>query len=132
MYEGEGVLTKDNRLLGKFTLTGIPPAQRCVPKIIESIEVEANGILKVVAEDRANGNKNSITITNGKGGLSKEEIDRMVRDANKYKSKDKMEIEKTKKGRGWPTTLLLLVLPICAALVCASFFSEPCLSGDSD
>ncbi|KAI4982476.1 hypothetical protein ZWY2020_022968 [Hordeum vulgare] len=99
VYEGEGALTKDNRLLGDFTLTGIPPAPRCVPEIIESIEVEANGILKVSAEDRTTGNRKSITITSDRGGLSAEEIERMVRDANTYKSEDKKQMMKVKKER---------------------------------
>jgi L1 cell adhesion molecule like protein len=97
VYEGEGDLTKDNRLLGKFSLCGITPAPRGVAKITETIEVEANGILKVSAEDITTGIKNSITIITDKGGLSKEEIERMVRDAEKYNSEDKKRINKTKK-----------------------------------
>ncbi|KAM3244339.1 hypothetical protein ACQJBY_055964 [Aegilops geniculata] len=99
VYEGEGELTKDNRLLGKFTLTGITPAPRGMAKIKETIEVEANGILKVSAEDRTTGNKKSITITSDRGGLSAEEIERMVRDANTYKSEDKKQMMKVKKER---------------------------------
>ncbi|XP_037450988.1 heat shock cognate 70 kDa protein-like [Triticum dicoccoides] len=120
VYEGEGGLIKDNNLLGMFDLTGVPPAPRGVPSFNVTFEIEANGVLKVLAEDRANGNKNSITITNGKGGLTRKEIYRMVHDAHKYKSEDKMEIEKANKKRGWPTTpattLILLALPICVAL----------------
>uniref|UniRef100_N1QQP3 Uncharacterized protein n=1 Tax=Aegilops tauschii TaxID=37682 RepID=N1QQP3_AEGTA len=69
-YEGEGALTKDNRLLGVFTLTGIPPAPRGVPNFKVTFEIEENGVLKVVAKDRETGNKNSITIASDKGGLS--------------------------------------------------------------
>jgi L1 cell adhesion molecule like protein len=97
VYEGEGELTKDNRLLGKFSLNGITPAPRGVPKITETIEVEANGILKVSAEDITTGIKKSINITTDRGGLSKEEIERMVRDAEKYNSEDKKRINKIKK-----------------------------------
>ncbi|KAF7004291.1 hypothetical protein CFC21_019519, partial [Triticum aestivum] len=103
VYEGEGELTKDNRLLGTFALTGITPALRGVPKLIETIEVEANGILKVTAEDITTGNKKSINITTDKGGLSKEEIERMVKDAEKYRSEDRKRIMKMKKEdeEGW-------------------------------
>uniref|UniRef100_A0A8I6YW07 Heat shock protein 70 n=1 Tax=Hordeum vulgare subsp. vulgare TaxID=112509 RepID=A0A8I6YW07_HORVV len=87
------------RLLGQFILSGIPPAPRHVPKLKVTFEIKENGVLKVVAEDRSTGNRNSITITSNKGGLSKEEIDRMVRDANKYKSEDKEHIKKVKKER---------------------------------
>ncbi|KAI4982470.1 hypothetical protein ZWY2020_022962 [Hordeum vulgare] len=82
-----------------FILSGIPPAPRHVPKLKVTFEIKENGVLKVVAEDRSTGNRNSITITSNKGGLSKEEIDRMVRDANKYKSEDKEHIKKVKKER---------------------------------
>uniref|UniRef100_A0ACD6A8I9 Uncharacterized protein n=1 Tax=Avena sativa TaxID=4498 RepID=A0ACD6A8I9_AVESA len=78
VYEGEGEMTKDNRLLGTFSLTGITAAPRGVAQLSETIEVEANGILKVSAEDITTGNKRSITIITDKGGLSKEEIERML------------------------------------------------------
>uniref|UniRef100_A0ACD5XNN8 Uncharacterized protein n=1 Tax=Avena sativa TaxID=4498 RepID=A0ACD5XNN8_AVESA len=97
VYEGEGSMTIDNHLLGKFTLRGIPPAPSGVPKINVTFEIEANCILKVWAQDTATGNKNSITIVTDKGGLSKEEIERMVQDAKKYKSEDKQQIMKIKK-----------------------------------
>uniref|UniRef100_A0A453PT62 Heat shock cognate 70 kDa protein n=1 Tax=Aegilops tauschii subsp. strangulata TaxID=200361 RepID=A0A453PT62_AEGTS len=99
-YEGEGALTKDNRLLGVFTLTGIPPAPRGVPNFKVTFEIEENGVLKVVAKDRETGNKNSITIASDKGGLSKYEIDRMVRDANKCKSEEKKQMKNVKEERG--------------------------------
>uniref|UniRef100_A0A453IDK4 Heat shock cognate 70 kDa protein n=1 Tax=Aegilops tauschii subsp. strangulata TaxID=200361 RepID=A0A453IDK4_AEGTS len=94
VYEGEGAMTKDNNLLGKFILHGIPPAPRLVPKINVTFAIEANCILKVSAEDMTTGSKNSITITTDKGGLSKEEIERMVRDAEKYQSEDRKEMKK--------------------------------------
>ncbi|KQK22330.1 hypothetical protein BRADI_1g66550v3 [Brachypodium distachyon] len=100
VYEGEGALIKDNNLLGKFTLEGIPPAPRLVPKINVTFEIEMNGILKVSAEDMTTGNKNSISIKTDKGGLTKEEIERMVQDAEKYKSEDKKNLTKIKKERG--------------------------------
>ncbi|KAM3224449.1 hypothetical protein ACQJBY_057678 [Aegilops geniculata] len=99
VYEGEGALTMENKLLGNFTLTGIPPAPRLVPKLKVTFEIDTNGVLKVVAEDRTSGNKNCITIINNKGGLSKEEIERMVCDANKYKPEGKKEMAKVKKER---------------------------------
>ncbi|XBI49130.1 hypothetical protein VPH35_112751 [Triticum aestivum] len=74
VYEGEGGLTKDNNLLGMFDLTGVPPAPRLVPKLNVTFHIDANGILEVTAEESTTGNKNSITITNDKGGLSKQEI----------------------------------------------------------
>ena len=78
VYEGERARTKDNNLLGKFELTGIPPAPRGVPQINVCFDIDANGILHVSAEDKTAGVKNQITITNDKGRLSKEEIERMV------------------------------------------------------
>merc|ERR1711922_2235 len=86
VFEGERPMTKDNHLLGKFDLTGIPPAPRGVPQIEVSFEIDANGILQVSAEDKGTGNKSKITITNDQGRLSKEEIERMVNDADKFKA----------------------------------------------
>ncbi|VAH89390.1 unnamed protein product [Triticum turgidum subsp. durum] len=88
VYEGERTRTKDNNLLGKFELSGIPPAPRGVPQITVTFDIDANGILNVSAEDKTTGQKNKITITNDKGRLSKEEIERMVQEAEKYKSED--------------------------------------------
>lgn len=93
VYEGERARTKDNNLLGKFELTGIPPAPRGVPQINVCFDIDANGILNVSAEDKTAGVKNKITITNDKGRLSKEEIEKMVHDAEKYKSEDE-EVKK--------------------------------------
>merc|ERR1711906_10284 len=88
VFEGERSRTKDNNLLGKFELSGIPPAPRGVPQINVCFDVDANGILNVSAEDKSTGQKNKITITNDKGRLSKEDIERMVQDAEKYKAED--------------------------------------------
>ncbi|KAK6795600.1 hypothetical protein RDI58_009054 [Solanum bulbocastanum] len=88
VYEGERPMTKDNNLLGKFELKGIPPAPRGVPQINVCFDIDANGILNVSAEDKTAGVKNKITITNDKGRLSKEEIERMVQEAERYKEED--------------------------------------------
>ena len=88
VYEGERARTKDNNLLGKFELSGIPPAPRGVPQIEDTFDIDANGILNVSASDKTTGKSNRITITNDKGRLSKEEIERMVSDAEKYKAED--------------------------------------------
>ncbi|CAO3608202.1 unnamed protein product [Cunninghamella blakesleeana] len=88
VYEGERARTKDNNLLGKFELSGIPPAPRGVPQVEVTFDVDANGILNVTALDKTTGKSNKITITNDKGRLSKEEIERMVNDAEKYKAED--------------------------------------------
>ena len=81
-------MTKDNNLLGKFDLSGIPPAPRGVPQIEVTFDIDANGILNVSAVDKSTGKQNKITITNDKGRLSKEDIERMVQDAEKYKDED--------------------------------------------
>ena len=94
VYEGERVMTKDNNLLGRFELTGIPPAPRCVPRIEVSFDIDANGILNVSAKDQSTGRSNAITITNDTGRLSKADIDRMMADAEKYKKEDEMQREK--------------------------------------
>merc|ERR1712059_63548 len=88
VFEGERAMTKDNNLLGKFELGGIPPAPRGVPQIEVTFDIDANGILNVSAMDKSTGKENKITITNDKGRLSKEEIERMVNDAEKYKADD--------------------------------------------
>lgn len=88
VYEGERALAKDNNLLGKFELTGLPPAPRGTPQIEVTFNLDANGILKVEAVDKATGKAESITITNDKGRLSREEIDKMVEDAEKYAEQD--------------------------------------------
>ena len=88
VYEGERSMTRDNNLLGKFELSGIPPAPRGVPQIEVSFEIDANGILNVNAADKGSGKSQSITITNDKGRLSKDDIDRMVNEAEKFKDED--------------------------------------------
>jgi len=88
VYEGERTRTRDNNLLGKFELTGIPPAPRGVPQINVTFDIDANGILNVSAEDKTTGKTQKITITNDKGRLSKDEIEKMVQDAEKYKAED--------------------------------------------
>ncbi|KAJ9100969.1 Hsp70 ATPase ssa1 [Naganishia cerealis] len=88
VYEGERARTKDCNLLGKFDLSGIPPAPRGVPQIEVTFDIDANGILNVSAADKSSGKTNKITITNDKGRLSKEEIERMVSEAEKYKAED--------------------------------------------
>lgn len=93
VYEGERAMTKDNNLLGKFELSGIPPAPRGVPQIEVTFDIDANGILNVTALERSTNKENKITITNDKGRLSKEEIERMVNDAEKYRSEDEKQKE---------------------------------------
>ncbi|KNZ74213.1 Heat shock protein HSS1 [Termitomyces sp. J132] len=88
VYEGERTRTKDNNLLGKFELSGIPPAPRGVPQVEVTFDIDANGILNVSASDKTTGKSNRITITNDKGRLSKEEIERMVQQAEQYKAED--------------------------------------------
>jgi len=90
VFEGERTMTKDNSLLGKFDLSGIPPAPRGVPQIEVTFNVDANGIMNVSASDKTTGKSNKITITNEKGRLSKEEIDRMVNEAEKFKKDDEV------------------------------------------
>jgi len=94
VFEGERPRTKDNNLLGKFELSGIPPAPRGVPQITVAFDIDANGILNVSAEDKTTGKKSKITITNDKGRLSKEDIERMVQEAEKYKEEDEAHTKK--------------------------------------
>jgi len=94
VFEGERSMTKDNHLLGKFDLTGIPPAPRGVPQIEVTFEIDVNGILRVSAEDKGTGNKNNIVINNNQNRLSPEEIERMVKDAEKFADEDKKLREK--------------------------------------
>ncbi|KAG5663341.1 hypothetical protein HG530_009599 [Fusarium avenaceum] len=100
VFEGERSLTKDNNILGKFELTGIPPAPRGVPQIEVSFELDANGILKVSAHDKGTGKQESITITNDKGRLTPEEIERMVAEAEKYAEEDKATRERIEARNG--------------------------------
>merc|ERR1712070_504747 len=88
VFEGERKFTKDNNLLGKFKLDGIPPAKRGTPQIEVTFDIDANGILNVYAADKATGKTSKITITNDKSRLSKEEIEKMVQDAEKFRAED--------------------------------------------
>jgi len=95
VFEGERSRTKDNNLLGKFELGGIPPAPRGTPQVEVTFDIDANGVLNVTAEDKgASGKKANITITNDKGRLSKDDIDRMVREAEQYAEEDKAAKER--------------------------------------
>merc|ERR1719213_1547268 len=89
VFEGERGMAKDNHLLGKFDLSGIPPAPRGVPQIDVTFEIDANGILNVKAEDKGTGKAEKITITNDKGRLNQDEIDRMVKEAEQFAEEDK-------------------------------------------
>jgi L1 cell adhesion molecule like protein len=94
VFEGERQMTKDNNLLGKFELSGIPPAPRGVPQIEISFDIDSNGILNVNAVDKSTNKSEKITITNDKGRLSKEEIEKLVQEAEKYKKEDEIFREK--------------------------------------
>merc|ERR1712141_374293 len=94
VFEGERSMTKDNHLLGKFDLTGIPPAPRGTPQIEVTFEIDVNGILNVSAVDKSTNKQSKITITNDQGRLSKEEIERMVNDADKFKAEDEKQKER--------------------------------------
>ena len=94
VFEGERTLTKDNTLLGKFQLDGIPPMPRGVPQVEVVFDIDSNGILNVSASEKSTGKSNKIAITNDKGRLSKEEIERMVEEAEKYKNEDEEMREK--------------------------------------
>ncbi|XP_043208053.1 major heat shock 70 kDa protein Ab-like [Amphibalanus amphitrite] len=94
VFEGERAMTKDNNLLGRFDLTGIPPAPRGVPQIEVTFDIDANGILNVSAADKSTGRSNKITITNDKGRLSKADIERMVNEAERFKAEDDAQRER--------------------------------------
>ncbi|KAJ5595867.1 hypothetical protein N7450_002325 [Penicillium hetheringtonii] len=100
VFEGERARTKDNNLLGKFELTGIPPAPRGVPQIEVTFDLDANGIMNVSASEKGTGKSNKITITNDKGRLSKEEIERMLAEAEKYKAEDEAEASRIQAKNG--------------------------------
>ena len=90
VFEGERPMTKDNHLLGKFDLNGIPPAPRGVPQIEVTFQIDENGILTVTAEDKGSGNQEAITITNDQNRLTPEDIDRMIQDAERFAEEDKL------------------------------------------
>merc|ERR1719473_25689 len=100
VFEGERAMTKDNNLLGKFHLDGIPPAPRGVPQIEVTFDIDANGILNVSAQDKSTGKQNQITITNEKGRLSQADIDRMVNEAEKYAAEDEANKQKIEAKNG--------------------------------
>ena len=108
VYEGERGMTKDNNLLGKFELSGLPPAPRGVPQIQVSFDVDANGILNVSAEDKSTGKKEKITITNDKGRLSKDEIEKMVQDAEKFKDEDEQNKKRIESKNSFETYIYSL------------------------
>jgi len=88
VFEGERAMTKDNNILGKFQLEGIPPMPRGVPQIDVTFDIDANGILNVSAVEKSTGKEQRITITNDKGRMSADEIERLVQEAEKYKAQD--------------------------------------------
>ncbi len=100
IFEGERKFTKDNHLLGEFELSGFPPAPRGVPKIVVDLDIDANGLLNVTASEQSSGKFNKITITNEKGRLSKEDLERMVQEAERFKEQDeaKSAIVEAKNG----------------------------------
>ena len=100
VFEGERAMTKDNNLLGKFHLDGIPPAPRGVPQIEVTFDIDANGILNVNAQDKSTGKSSQITITNEKGRLSQAEIDRMVEAAEKFKTEDEAHKQRVESKNG--------------------------------
>ncbi len=89
VFEGERPMTKDNHLLGKFDLNGIPPAPRGVPQVEVTFQIDENGILTVTAEDKGSGNTEAITITNDQNRLTPEDIERMIQDAEQFAEDDK-------------------------------------------
>ncbi|CAM9940422.1 unnamed protein product [Ectocarpus sp. 6 AP-2014] len=105
VFEGERSMTRDNRLLGKFELSGIPPAPRGTPQVEVSFDVDANGILQVSAEDKASGKVQQITITSEKGRLSDEEIERMVKEAEDFAEQDRRDRAKVESRNNLETYL---------------------------
>ena len=100
VYEGERSMTKDNNLLGKFELTGIPPAARGVPQIEVSFSLDVNGILEVSAQDKGTGRKESVTISSDDGRLSMAVIARMIAEAEKFADEDKEARERIEARNG--------------------------------
>merc|ERR1712086_1012971 len=101
VFEGERGMTKDNHILGKFNLEGIPPARRGEPQIEVTFDIDANGILNVSAQEKTTGKVEKITITNDKGRLSKEDIEKLVKDAEKFKSEDDQLKKKIESKNGY-------------------------------
>lgn len=100
VFEGERAMTKDNNLLGKFHLDGIPPSPRGVPQIEVTYDIDANGILNVSAQDKGTGKASHITITNEKGRLSQSEIDRMLHEAERFRAEDEANRQKIEARNG--------------------------------
>jgi heat shock protein 5 len=100
VYEGERSMTKDNNLLGKFELTGIPAAPRGVPQIEVTFSLDVNGILEVSAQDKGTGRKESITISNDDSRLTRDEIDRMILEAERFADEDKEARERIEARNG--------------------------------
>jgi len=105
IFEGERKMTKDNHQLGKFNLEGIAPAPKGVPQIEVTFDIDANGILNVSAQDKATGKQNKVTITNDSGRLSREEIEKMVQDAEKFKAEDEAMKNKVEAKNGFENYL---------------------------
>ncbi|KAK1754988.1 hsp70-like protein [Echria macrotheca] len=103
VYEGERALTRDNNLLGKFDLTGIPPAPRGVPQIEVTFSLDANGILQVTAEDKGTGKQETVTISSDTGRLTQAEIDRMVAEAEQFADEDRAAHERIEARNGLET-----------------------------
>jgi heat shock protein 1/8 len=106
VYEGERPLTSQNHKLGQFDLTGIPPAPRGVPQIEVSFDLDSNGILSVTAAEKSTGKEQKITITNDRGRLSAEEIERMVKDAERFKVEDQIKRESIEARNKLESTLM--------------------------
>jgi L1 cell adhesion molecule like protein len=94
VFEGERAMTKDNTILGKFQLDDIPPMPRGMPQIEVCFDLDANCILNVSASEKSTGKSNKITITNDKGRLSQQEIERLVEEAERYKEEDEQICQK--------------------------------------
>ncbi|MBT6206541.1 MAG: molecular chaperone DnaK [Francisellaceae bacterium] len=108
VFEGERAMTSDNNMLGKFELSGIPPAPRGVPQIEVAFDVDANGILNVSAKDKSTGKAENITITNDKGRLSKDDIEKMVEEAEKYKDEDELNRKRIESKNGYENYIYTL------------------------
>merc|ERR1711998_147680 len=100
VFEGERSMTRDNNSLGKFNLDGIPPMPRGQPQIDVCFDIDANGILNVSAIEKSTGKENKITITNDKGRLSKEDVERMVQEAEQFKAEDEQNAARIQAKNG--------------------------------